>query len=886
MTTTPDAEPTTAPPAWHSKSISEVAAQLGTDPKDGLDRTVATDRLRRHGPNVLAPPERWARLRIIADQFNDVLVWLLVAAASVSGVLLGAWIDAAAIGAIVLLNAAIGYAQESRAHSALARLSAMEAPAAKVVRSGTVLEVPTREVAPGDLVIVEAGDKVPADGRVSFAIRMVVDEAPLTGESMPVPKDAEACPEDTILADRSSMIYAGTTVVAGRGQALIVATGRQTEMGRIAELFEGHPSTPLEEDLTRIGRRLAAMAAITALLVLAVGLVRSFPVETMILTAVALAVAAIPEGLPTVITISLAGGLQRMARRNAVVRRLAAVEALGAVDVICTDKTGTLTLPELEVGEVVMADGRTGFDSLHSKDRAARLLLSSSILCNDAYLSEAGWKGDPTEVALVKAVERQGFDVSAMRDAFPRLDEAGFDGRRKRMSTVHSIDGDLLLLVKGAPEVLIARSGASAAGDELAVIDDAARESVVRVAESMASRGIRTLGFAAKPLVRRPEDPADEEQDLIYLGMAGLTEQIRPEVPDAVKTAASAGVRTVIVTGDHATTGSAVADRIGLTEGKTLTGRELSRLTADDLAADIGAYRVFARVDPTDKVKIVEAWQRSGARVAMTGDGVNDAPALNRADIGVAMGSGTDVARDASAIVLTDDNYATIVAAIAEGRRLFANLRNVVHYLLSANAAEVFYVLVGFLVFGHLGEPLLAVQILWINLVTDAMPAVALGMDQPLSDPMRHPPGSGRDILGRRNLTLLVVQGILLAGGALAALMLGTTALGLDHSGARTMVFTTLVFAQLLHALSIRANSVPRGEKVGRPGRLLVSSLVGSAALHLAVIYSPVGDNFFRTVRLEPLELLVAAACAVVSMLAIRILGRATAPTPPGTPGR
>jgi P-type Ca2+ transporter type 2C len=875
MTVAPAADHAAAP-AWHSSSVADVADALETDPRTGLDRTVAAERLRLHGPNVLAPPERWARLRILIDQFNDVLVWLLIAAAATSGVLLGAWIDATAIGAIVVLNAAIGYAQESRAHAALARLSAMEAPAAKTVRNGTVVEVRSREVVPGDVIALEAGDRIPADGRIASAIRMVVDEAPLTGESIPVSKDAEACPEDTVLVERSSMLYAGTTVVAGRGQLLVVATGRQTEMGKIAELFEGHPSTPLEEDLTRIGRRLATMAAVTALLVLVVGLVRSFPVETMVLTAVALAVAAIPEGLPTVITISLAGGLQRMAHRNAVVRRLAAVEALGAVDVICTDKTGTLTVPELEVGKVVMADGRSGPDLFDRDDIAVRLLVSTSILCNDSYLGEDGWKGDPTEVALVKAAERRGIDVTGMRDAFPRLDEAGFDGRRKRMSTVHSIDGDLFLLVKGAPEVLIARSGESAAGDDLSIIDDAARESVVRLADAMASQGVRTLGFAAKPLTRLPTDPADEEHDLIYLGMAGLAERIRPEVPQAVASAASAGVRTVIVTGDHATTGRAVADKIGLTQGKTLTGRELSRLTAGELAADISEYRVFARVDPTDKVKIVEAWQRSGARVAMTGDGVNDAPALNRADIGVAMGSGTDVARDASAIVLTDDNYATIVVAIAEGRRLFANLRNVVHYLLSANAAEVLYVLAGFLFFGHLGEPLLAVQILWINLVTDAMPAVALGMDQPLTDPMRHPPGSGRDVLGRKNLTLLVIQGVILAGGALAALVLGTTLLAQDHAGTQTMVFTTLVIAQLLHALSIRANSVPRGEKVGRPGKLMVWSLVGSVVLHLAIVYSPVGDNFFRTVRLEPTALLVATACAVASMVAIRVLGRFT----------
>ena len=865
---------------WHATDTDEVLQRLATDPEVGLDPSEAATRLSIHGPNRLGEPKRWLRVRRFADQFKDILIWLLVAAAVTSGIILGAWVDATAIAAIVLINAGVGYAQETKAHTALDRLREMEAPEALVNRGGVARGVPSRDLVPGDVLLVEAGDRVPADARVVDAIRLVVDEAPLTGESLPVTKGPEPCAPAALVGDRTSMLHAGTTIVAGRGKAVVTSTGMETEMGRIAALFaDERPPTPLQVELVRIGRRLALVAGVAAVLIFGAGIARSFPVESMVLTAVALAVAAIPEGLPAVITVSLAGGLQRMAQRNAIVRRLPAVEALGAVDVICTDKTGTLTAPELEVVEAVLGEGRRGIHLLSGANEQSRWLLASAALCNSAYRSQDGWAGDPTEVALLAAVDRHEPGLAQrLAQQLPRADEAGFDSRRKRMSTLHPFDDGFVLLVKGAPEVVLERSSHALTGDGSRDLDENELESWHTIAENLAAGGMRTLALAMRRLGAMPDDPADEEKDLTFLGMVGLMERVRPEVPSALARAARAGVRTVMVTGDHAVTAEAIADSIGLTDGKVVAGHELSAMSAEVLSESAPEYRVYARVDPADKVKIIEAWQRRGATVAMTGDGVNDSPALHRADIGVAMGSGTDVARESASIVLADDNYASIVAAIAEGRRLFENLRNVVHYLLSANASEVLYVLVGFLAFGFLGEPLLAVQLLWINLVSDALPAIALGMDRPTRDLMLDPPGRGRDVLSPRNLTLLLVQGSILAGASVLVLSVGTFSLGLDHPTVQTMVFTTLVFSQLLHALNVRTAASTAGSLLSNRGQpLLWGALGGSSALHLVVVYTAAGNSFFRTVPLGWVEIATTVAASVLAMALVRVSNRLAA---------
>jgi Ca2+-transporting ATPase len=645
-----------------------------------------------------------------------------------------------------------------------------------------------------------------------------------------------------------------------------------TEMGKIADLFsDSQPRTPLQLELARIGRRLAFVAGGAATLIFGAGIARSFPVETMTLTAVALAVAAIPEGLPAVITVSLAGGLQRMARRNAIVRRLPAVETLGAVDVICTDKTGTLTAPQLEVGEWWHTTGHDDLGRDHGEDGSVNWLPVTAALCNNAFRSTDGWAGDPTEVALLEALEAGGIDIDALASEYQRVDEAGFDERRKRMSTLHPSADAYVLLVKGAPEVLVSRAATMSVNGGVTTIGEPERAKLLERAEQMAERGLRTLAFAMRRLEEQPGDPAEEEKELCLLGMVGLHERIRPEVTTAVSRAARAGVRTVMVTGDHATTAAAIADTVGIGHVGLIEGRQLAKLSSEELQDTITDIRVFARVDPADKVKIIEAWQGTGAKVAMTGDGVNDAPALHRADIGIAMGSGTDVARESAAMVLTDDNYATIVEAIAEGRRLFGALRNVVHYLLSANASEVIFVLVGFLAFGFMGEPLLAVQLLWINLISDAMPAIALGMEGPTRDLMSDPPGVGRDVLSGPNTIVLLTQGVILAAAAVLVLLVGTFVLDLDHSSVQTMVFSTLVFSQLLHALSIRARAGTSGR---RPGPLMMGAVLGSAVLHMVVVYTEPGNTFFRTLPLDFVAMGWTIGASVLSMVLVRLFNR------------
>ncbi len=830
---------------WHALPPDAVLDALGTDAEKGLTSAEAANRLATHGPNVVGDEQRWIRLRRFVDQFQDVLIWLLLVAAAVSGLLLGAWIDASAIAAIVLLDAVLGYVQESRAEAALGRLAAMAAPDAVVVRDGVTVSIPTADVVPGDILVLSAGDQIAADARVFDAIRLSLSEGMLTGESVPVTKAPHPVVPEAGLGDRSSMVHSGTTVASGRGTAVVTATGPRTEMGQIASLIGGEdPPTPLQIELGRVGRRLALVAIVAAFFVFGAGLARSYPVETMFLTAVAMAVAAIPEGLPAVVTVSLAGGVQRMAARGAIVRRLPAVEALGAVDVICTDKTGTLTLNDLRVTRVVVGREERALAELAGRAAGAQRLIQIAVLCNDARTSAAGFEGDPTEVALLMMARQAGVDIEQLRRKAPRLDEAAFDSRRKRMSVLVSAEDEYLVAVKGAPEVLLGRSTGVLVDDRIEALGD--RDEILETAERLAADGLRTLAFGFRTTALLPEDVADAEHDLVFVGMVGFSDAIRPEVPEAVRGAARAGVRTVMVTGDHAVTAQAIATEAGLGGGPML-GSVLREMTVEELTDVVDDFGIYARVDPVDKVKIVEAWRASGATVAMTGDGVNDAPALHRSDIGVAMGSGTDVARASSSLVLADDNYATIVAAIRDGRRIFGNLRNVVHYLLSANAAELLYVAVGFLVFGALGEPLLAVQLLWINLLSDALPAIALGMDTSGHDVMRDAPGTGRNVLSGRNLFLLLTQGALLAGAAFGTLVAGHVLMSASYPTTRTMVFCTLVVAQLLHALNVRSADDGR---LRAPRPLLVAAILGSLLLQVAVVYLPFGHIVFDT---EPL---------------------------------
>lgn len=865
---------------WHALSIENVVAGLKTDIRAGLAFDEAARRLEEVGPNELGESKGPGRWRILVSQFSDMLIFVLLVAAVVSGALLQEWIDAGVILAIVALNAVIGYTQEVRAEDALARLREMAAPTALVVRGGAEIDIPATEVVPGDLLVMEAGDKVAADARVVRAVHLQSEEGTLTGESLPVSKTLEPVAADAGTGDRRSMVFAGTVIAAGRGHAICTATGPSTEMGKIAELLdpEDHPS-PLSIELARVGRRIAWITLGIAVVIFLLGMARDQSMETVqtvFLIAVALAVAAIPEGLPAVVTVTLARGVQTMAKNNAIVRRLPAVEALGAASVICTDKTGTLTRNEMRVQALEFADLHTVPAEAEGADGRVWRYAQIAALCSDARKVSDGYLGDPTEVALLRSIDPTILRVDDVRAANPRLDEVAFDSSRKMMTTLHPAGERFLIAVKGAPEVVLSRCTSFEQRDGPVELDAERLHAAMGTATGFAAKGLRTLGFAYRLIEEAPSDLAAADHDLVFVALAGMSDELRPETRGAIDDARSAGVRVVMVTGDHVVTAKAIADDLGLLEGRAaLAGTELRSMEQEQLDAIVADIGVFARVDPADKVKIVKSWKSTGAIVAMTGDGVNDAPALQAADIGVAMGSGTDVAKEAADMVLADDNFATIIRAVSEGRAIFSNLKKVVYFLLSANVSEVLVMFLGFLFFGALGEPLLATQLLWINLVTDGLPALALGIDPPVPGLMEQSPDERRNILSVPHQMRLLWQGGFLAAGALGALVWAHYVREAEWEYVRTLVFTTLVTAQLAHIYNIRAQGTTVW-KIGFGGnRVLTWGVAGSLVLHLLVVYLPIGNRLFETVPIELTDWPVILALTVLPFLGIDAIKRA-----------
>ena len=866
-------EPAPVPRSWHALAVQQAAAELGADLKSGLSSDEVAHRLARVGPNVLRTQAGPSRIRLFLNQFADALIWVLLVAAFISGVILDDWVDAIVILAIVFLNATIGYTQESRAEEALAALKEMTAPDARALRDGAERRIAAADLVPGDVVMLEVGDLVPADGRLAKAVHLKVDESLLTGESMPVDKGVEAVSEAASLADRTSMVYSGTAIAAGRARMVVAATGRATAMGQIAELLsEEEPPTPLQVSLDRVGKRIGLLALGIAVVIFGLGVLRGFDAPLMFLTAVALAVAAIPEGLPAVVTITLARGVQRMAREHAIVRRLPAVESLGSASVICTDKTGTLTQNKIRLHEIAFTDIHQTPSEADVGDERVRRFAQIAALCNDGELGPEGPLGDPTETALLLALsEDMGIDPGRIRDEHPRLDEVAFDSRRKRMGTLHPLGEAYFLAVKGAPEVVLERSTMVAFARGAEPIDEERRTAALAIAASMAGRGLRTLALAYREVSERPADLEAAETDLVVVAIVGMSDAVRPEAGTAVAVAHEAGIRVVMVTGDHPVTAEAIGREVGILSeaGQVMAGDRLREIPEDELAAQVERNEVYARVDPVDKVKIVHAWQARGEIVAMTGDGVNDAPALRAADIGVAMGSGTAVTREASAMVLTDDNFATIVSAVREGRAIFANLKKVVYFLLSCNASEVLVMLFGFLLFGALGEPLLPTQLLWINLITDGLPAIALGLDPAVPGIMSLPPDRGREMLAPPRLLRILGQGVILAVATLAVTVYGHYLKGAEWDYVRTLMFTTLVAVQLLHAFNVRAEG-PGVWKVGFGGNpTLLAAVAVPVFLQLGVVYTPFGNQLFSTVPIDPIEWAVIVGFAVASFLVV-----------------
>ena len=883
---------------WYRKETVEVISLLNTDGETGLTPTEAQRRLVEHGPNELVERGLKSPWRILWEQLTGLMVVILIVAAVVSGAL-GDWKDAIAILAIVVLNAVLGFSQEFRAEKAMAALKQLAVPTVKVRRDGHVVEISARELVPGDVVLLEAGALVPADGRLLESVNLRVEEAALTGESEPVEKHARVLDRPELpVGDRLNMVYMGTVVTYGRGVAIITATGMDTELGRIAELIQTveREPTPLQRRLEQLGRGLAVAALVIVALVFVLGLLRGEDWQLMLLTAISMAVAAVPEGLPAVVTIALALGAQRMLKRQALIRKLPAVETLGSVTVICSDKTGTLTENRMTVTVLDVLGETQQVDTLLHKGvpvadaeclpgerppvRSLGLLTKATTLCSDAALeptADGSYRavGDPTEGALVVAAAELGLVKSELDARWPRIAEVPFTSERKRMTTVHRVGvtpeetdtpwcyGPYVAFSKGAVDSLLEISTRVWAGDEDVPLTGDMRARIVAANDRLASQGQRVLGVAFRPLDDEVDgaDEAGLEQDMTFIGLVGMIDPPRPEVREAVATAKAAGIRPVMITGDHPLTARQIAWELDIaSEGQPLTGRDLAGMSVDDLEEVVDQVAVYARVSPEHKLKIVQALQDRGQIVAMTGDGVNDAPALKKADIGVAMGiTGTDVSKEAADMVLLNDNFATIVAAVKEGRTIYDNIRKFIKYTLTSNAGEIWVMLLAPL--AGMPLPLLPLQILWINLVTDGLPGLALGVEPPERDTMRRPPHHPQENIFGRGLGRHVIWVGLLMGLVSLAMGYWTWRTGWDNW--QTMLFTTLTLSQMGHALAVRSR-----ESLFKVGLLSNKALLGAVlltfVLQMAVVYVPFLQNLFKTDALSPGELLLSLVLSTV----------------------
>lgn len=850
--------------SWHSKTAAQALKDLDSRPA-GLAEQEAAARRARWGPNALAAPPGESLLRRVLTQLRDPMILVLLAAAGVS-ILVGEksdWLDGVIILLIVAVNSTLSILQEDKADRALKALQQLAAPQARVLRQGSPHPIPAEDLVPGDIVVLEAGDQIPADARLLECSRLQVDESALTGESVPVEKKAQiVLPESTVLGDRENVVLSGTLVTAGRGTALVFATGMHTQMGHIADLLADHetPQTPLQRKMAEISKSLSFLCLSVCAILFGIGLLQGRAMLPMFLTAVALAVAAIPEGLPAIVTIVLSLGVGRMAQRGAIIKKLPAVETLGSAGVICSDKTGTLTQNRMTVQQLWTPPGG---------DRQTALLCAA--LCSDARLMrKAGSlqaQGDPTESALVVAAAREGVHQGQALHTWPRIADLPFDSNRKRMSTLHRRpDGGYRLFVKGAPDALLPLCTATPAG----AMTPARRQLAEHTNVELAGQALRVLGVAYRDLDEFPDplEPNLTERRLTFLGLFGLMDPPRPEAAQAVAQCLRAGIRPVMITGDHKVTALAVARQLGLYRkgDLALTGTDLDFLPQPLLEQEVEKCSVFARVTPEHKLRIVRAWQARNQVVAMTGDGVNDAPALKAADIGCAMGqSGTDVAKGAAHMILTDDNFSTLVCAVEEGRATWANIRKAVHYLLSCNLGEIFTLFTATLLdFGQM--PLVPVQLLWLNLVTDSLPALALGMEPLEEGTMDEPPRPADAPLFDRPFTFrLLTQGLMVGALTLAAYFLGLLVLaapGLEGAVANTMAFSTLTLCQLFHAFNVRSETRSLFSLGLSSNPAMLRAFFVGLALQGAVLFVPPLRSVFSVTALTGQQLLVVLALA------------------------
>jgi Ca2+-transporting ATPase len=893
---------------WYQIEPQAAVKELGSNSAIGLSETEATRRLSEFGRNELRESGIRSPWLIFLDQLKELMVIILIIAAVISA-LLGDYSDATAIGAIVILNAILGYTQEYGAEKAMAALKKLAVPTVKVRRDGEVSEISAVDLVPGDIVLLEAGNFVAADCRVLESADLQTQEAALTGESLPVRKSTDALGQpDLALADRRNMVYMGTHITSGRGEAVVAETGMRTELGRIAGMIQNvqQEATPLQKRLTQLGKVLAAAAFLIVILIFILGWFRGEDLKILFLTAVSIAVAAVPEGLPAVMTIALTLGAQRMLKRRVLIRKLSAVETLGSVTVICSDKTGTLTENQMAATIFQLADRKVELQNSSSDDYRKEfpeldqpgfsLMLAGAVLCNDAVMRSNGRSpdqsaplGDPTETALVMAAARTGILKPELEQLLPRVAEVPFTSERKRMTTVHRYVSEHGLLpaavrqacelgapaciafTKGAVDVLLGLSDSVWVNGQRERLNDAWRDRLSEQNDKLAANGMRVLGvgyhcLAAVPAKGRTKDV---EGNLTFVGMIGMIDPPRPEAASAVGTCKAAGIRPIMITGDHPLTARYIASQLGIPNNATVvTGPELEQTSPEELAQLTESAPVYARVSPEHKLRIVEGLHRRGHIVAMTGDGVNDAPALKKADIGVAMGiTGTDVSKEAADMVLLDDNFASIVAAVEEGRVIYDNIRKFIRYILATNSGEIWLMLVT--PFFGMPLPLLPLQILWMNLVTDGLPALALGLEPPESDAMRRPPRPPRESMFARGMGRQIVWVGMLMG--LLSLAVGYEYWHLNDPTWQTMVFTTLTLSQMANVMAVRSERRSLFE-IGLKSNILLLGAVGmTVVLQLALIYVPVLQSIFKTVALPVPDLVIAIVVSSVIFWSVEL---------------
>jgi len=854
---------------WYQMHEDEVLEALGSD-ANGLSSEKAETLLKTHGENVLRETKKKSVWRVFAEQFADLLVIILIIAAIIS-MISGNVESTIVIFAVITMNAILGTVQHEKAEKSLASLKTLSAPTAKVLRGGVKGEIPSAQVVKGDILLLEAGDMVTADGRILESYSLQVNESSLTGESTNVEKKTVVLEGEKALGDRINMVYSGSLVTGGRAVVLVTATGMETEIGKIAALMNAtkEKRTPLQVSLDKFGSQLAIVIMIISAVVFVLSLYRKMPVLDSLMFAVALAVAAIPEALSSIVTIVQAMGTQKMAREHAIIKDLKAVESLGCVSVICSDKTGTLTQNKMTVQQVYINHQTMEADALDLKQQSHRYLLYDAILTNDSAIVEGQSIGDPTEVALLEMGRKADIKEDILKEMMPRMEEIPFDSDRKLMSTKYRLHGVPTILVKGALDILLKRTDRIRIGDEVRPITEQDVKEILDKNQAFSEQGLRVLAFAYKEAQANQQLTLDEEDHLIFIGLVSMIDPPREESREAVSEAKRAGIRPVMITGDHKITATAIAEQIGIFgEGDmAVTGPELDEMSDAELDENIEKISVYARVSPENKIRIVDVWQRKGAVTAMTGDGVNDAPALKKADIGVAMGiTGTEVSKDAASMILTDDNFATIIKAVANGRNVYRNIKNAVKFLLSGNMAGIMAVLYTSL--AALPVPFQPVHLLFINLLTDSLPAIAIGMEKAEKDLLSEPPRDPKQgILTKDLMTALFVQGGLIAVCTMIAFYIG---LSTDSATASSMAFATLTLARLFHGFNCRSrHSI---FKIGLASNIYsVGAFFGGVLLLALVIFVPVMRTLFSVSPLSGYQIGMIAMLAFIPTVIIQL---------------